>query len=260
MEPRANPRHRPRRSRRHPVSAALIGRINNHTPSPAGAQPTHSDLDRYRELLKNHYPDAILDPAIALHPRPVTVPANAAHDADTSRPIDRYRTELAQILDVDLADRVTSEQAWPDVVGSLRRAEEAGQYSAEALLRAAAQRDFDGLDAIAPNLAWRIERQTRLIELDPAHTGQAWPALAWTVKAWEKAGGDATELIDGLASNRTLADLSLEAGHQLTWHQHLEAIAIAPHPLPWAATPDSLHRSEAIPTELRDYRPRRPPC
>jgi len=116
------------------------------------------------------------------------------------------------------------------VVGALRRAEENGQYAADALLRATAQRDFDGLDQVAPN-AWRIERQTRLIELDPTHTGQAWPALAWTTKAWEAAGGDAAEPIDGLAHDRTLTDLALEAGHQLTWHQRTQAIETAPHPL-----------------------------
>jgi conjugative relaxase-like TrwC/TraI family protein len=239
------------------VSAVLIGRINTHmeghTPPPAGAQPTPADLDRYRDLLRPHYPDANLATDAALHPRPVRFPANAAHEAEPTRAADRYRTELAQVLGAELADRVTAERAWPAVVGSLRRAEEAGQYSAEALHRAAAQRDFHGLNTIAPNLAWRIERQTRLIELDPTHTGQAWPALAWTTKAWENHGGDATELIDELAPGRTLDDLALEASHELTWHQRLQAIENAPHPLPWAAAPNSLHHSETVPAPLRGY-------
>jgi conjugative relaxase-like TrwC/TraI family protein len=239
------------------VSAVLIGRINghmeDHTPPPVGAQPTPADLDRFRDLLRPHYPDADLDTEAALGPRPVRFPANAAHEAEPVRDVERYRTELAQVLGAELADRVTAERAWPAVVGSLHRAEEAGQYSAEALRRAAAQRHFDGLDSVSQNLAWRIERQTRLIELDPTHTGQAWPALAWTMKAWEGAGGDATELIDELAQDRSLAALALEAGHQLTWHQRLEAVTNAPHPLPWAAAPISLHHSEDVPADLRDY-------
>ncbi|WP_335987555.1 AAA family ATPase [Glycomyces sp. MUSA5-2] len=239
------------------VAAVLIGRINGHmerhTPPPAGAQPTADDLPRYRGLLHAHFPDANLDDETALHPRPVRFPANAAHSAEPTRAADRYRTELADILGSELAERVAAERAWPAVIGSLRRAEEAGLYSNEALHRAVAQRDFDGLDSIAPNLAWRIERQTRLIELDPTHTGQAWPALAWTIKAWENAGGDATELIDELAPNRTLTGLALEAGHELTWHQRLQTIEHGPHQLPWAAAPASLHHSDAVPTELRDY-------
>jgi len=239
------------------VSAVLIGRINGHmeghTPPPAGAQPTPADLDRYRELLRSHYPEANLDTATALHPGPVRLPTNAAHEAEPTRAADRYRTELAGVLGPELADRVTAERAWPAVIGSLRRAEESGQYSAEALHRAAAQRDFDGLNTIAPNLAWRIERQTRLTELAPTHTGQAWPALAWTIKSWENAGGDPTELIDELAPNRTLTGLALEVGHELTWHQRLEAIETASHPLPWAAAPATLHHSDAVPAELRDY-------
>jgi conjugative relaxase-like TrwC/TraI family protein len=241
----------------HSVSAVLIGRINghmeDHTPPPAGAQPTPADLDRYRALLENHYPDANLDPETALHPRPVAVPANAAHNAESSRPVDRYRVELTEALGADLADRVTNDRSWPAVVGSLRRAEEAGQYSTDALLRAGAQRNFDGLDSISQNLAWRVERQTRLVELDPTHTGQAWPALAWTAKAWENAGGEAAELIGELAQGRTLTDLALEAGHQLTWHQRTQAIANAPHSLSWATAPNALHHSEAVPSELRDY-------
>ncbi|WP_133884192.1 MobF family relaxase [Glycomyces sp. NRRL B-16210] len=239
------------------VAAVLIGRINghmeDHTPPPAGAQPTPEDLDRYRELLRTHYPDAHLKDESAIHPRPVGFPANAAHEAEPTRAANRYRAELVEVLGVELADQVTAERAWPAVIGSLRRAEEAGQYSTEALQRAAAQRDFDGLDTISPNLAWRIERQTRLIELDPTHTGQAWPALAWTVKAWENAGGDATELIDDLAPDRTLTGLALEAGHELTWHQLLETIEHAPHPLPWATAHAALHHSDAVPAELRDY-------
>ncbi|MFB9662307.1 hypothetical protein ACFQS3_06260 [Glycomyces mayteni] len=226
------------------VSAVLIGRINghmdSHTPPPAGAEPRPDDLDRYRELLRPHYPEANLDTTTALHPGPVRFPVNAAHEAEPTRAADRYRTELADIFGSELADRVTAERAWPAVIGSLRRAEEAGQYSAEALYRAAAQRDFDGLDHIAPNLAWRIERQTRLIELDPTHAGQA-----WTVKAWENAGGNPAELIDELAPDRSLTGLALEAGHELTWHQRLQAIEHAPHPLPWATTPTSLHTSVA---------------
>jgi hypothetical protein len=239
------------------VSAVLIARINGHmeghTPPPAGARPTPADLDRYRELLRPHYPEANLDTATALHPGPVRFPANAAHQAETTRAMDRYRTELTEILGGDLADRVCGERAWPAVIGALRRAEESGQYSAEALHRAAAQHDFDGLNQVAPNLAWRIERQTRLIELDPTHAGQAWPALAWTIKAWENAGGDPGELIDELATGRTLTGLALEAGHELTWHQRLEAIENAPHPLPWAAAPNTLHHSDAVPAELRNY-------
>jgi conjugative relaxase-like TrwC/TraI family protein len=239
------------------VSAVLIARINGHmeghTPPPAGSQPTAEDLDRYRDLLRSHYPDAHLTTEAALHPKPVRFPANAAHEAEATRAADRYRTELAEVLGAELADQVTAERAWPAVVGSLRRAEETGQYAAEALHRAAAQRDFYGLDTLAPNLAWRIERQTRLIELDPTHTGQAWPALAWTTKAWENAGGDATQLIDELAASRTLTGLALEAGHELTWHQRLQAIDHAPHPLPWATAPATLHHSDAVPAELRDY-------
>ncbi|GAA2121628.1 hypothetical protein [Glycomyces algeriensis] len=160
---------------------------------------------------------------------------------------------MTAVLGEDIGGRVTREQAWPAVIGSLRRTEEAGQRSSEALRRAAAQCDFDGLDSIAQNLAWRIERQTRLIELDPTHTGQAWPALAWTAKAWEAAGGDATELIDELAPGRALADLALEAGYELTWHQRTQAIQNAAHPLPWASAPNSIHHSEAVPVELRNY-------
>ncbi|WP_255537306.1 ATP-dependent DNA helicase [Glycomyces niveus] len=239
------------------VTAVLIGRINghmeNHTPPPAGAQPTADDLNRYRELLRPHYPDADFSPEAALHPRPVRSPANAAHEAEATRATDRFRAELTEVLGTGLAERVTAERAWPAVIGALRRAEEAGQYSSEALHRAAAQRDFDGLDTIAPNLAWRIERQTRLIELDPTHTGQAWPALAWTVKAWENAGGDPAELINYLAPNRTLTGIALEAGHELTWHQRLQATETTTHPLPWAAAPNSMHHSDAVPAELRDY-------
>jgi conjugative relaxase-like TrwC/TraI family protein len=239
------------------VTAVLVSRINTHTdrhtPPPAGAQPTEPDLDRYRTLLRPHYPDAQFGTSTALSPAPVNAPANAAHPVATDRPADRYRTELASLLGAATADAVAAERAWPAVVGALRRAEENGQYSADALLRATAQRDFDGLDQVAPNLAWRIERQTRLLELDPTHTGQAWPALAWTAKAWENAGGGAAELIDGLAENRTLADLALEAGHQLTWHQRTQDIENARHPLPWASAPASLHESDAVPAELRSF-------
>ncbi|MEV3934379.1 MobF family relaxase [Glycomyces sp. NPDC049804] len=239
------------------VTAVLVSRINahmeGHTPPPAGAQPTEADLDRYRELLRPHYPDAHFDTDTALAPALANAPANAAHPVATERPADRYRTKLANILGAEPAEAIAAERAWPAVVGTLRRAEDNGQYSTDALLRATAQRDFDGLDQIAPNLAWRIERQTRLLELDPTHTGQAWPALAWTTKAWEEAGGDATELIETFARDRTLADLALEAGHQLTWHQRTQAIEHAPHPLPWAAAPSSLHESDAVPAELRDF-------
>jgi hypothetical protein len=237
------------------VSAVLVSRINHHTeqhtPPPAGAQPTEADLDRFRELLRTYYPYANLDPDTALTPAPVNAPANAAHPIATERPADRYKTELANILGPEPSEAVAAERAWPAVVGALRRAEGNGQYSDDALLWAAVQRDFDGLDQVAPNLAWRIKRQTRLLELDPTHTGQAWPALAWTTKAWESADGDAAELIDGLA--HTLTDLALEAGHQLTWHQRTQAIEHAPHPLPWASAPTSLHDSDAVPAELRDF-------
>ncbi|SDD87626.1 MobF family relaxase [Glycomyces harbinensis] len=239
------------------VTAVLVSRINthmdDHTPPPTGAMPTEADLHRYRDLLRPYYPDANLDPDTALTPAPVNAPINASHPAATERPADRYKTELTNILGAQPVEAVAAERAWPAVVGALRRAEAVGQYSADALLRATAQRDFDGLDSIAPNLAWRIERQTRLLELDPTHTGQAWPALAWTTKAWEAAGGNAAELIDGLAHDRALADLALEAGHQLTWHQRTQAIETAPHPLSWAGIPRSLHDSDAVPVELRDF-------
>jgi hypothetical protein len=239
------------------VTAVLVSRINHHTedhtPPPAGAQPTEADLDRYRDLLRRYFPEANLDTDTALTPSPVNTPANAAHPVAIERPADRYRAELVGLLGTVSAEAVAAERAWPAVVGALRRAEESGQYSADALLRATAQRDFEGLDSIAPNLAWRIERQTRLLELDPTHTGQAWPALAWTTKAWEAAGGDAAELIDGLADGRALTDLAFEAGHQLTWHQRTQAIENAPHPLPWAAAPRSLHDSDAVPAELREF-------
>jgi conjugative relaxase-like TrwC/TraI family protein len=239
------------------VAAVLCHRIEQHmgdrTPPPTGARPTPEDLDRYRGLIGAYFPDARLDTAAALAPEPVTRPHSAAHPVDPAPSALRYRAEVGEVLGAALADRVTGDPAWPAVVGTLRRAEAAGQYTHEALARAAAQRDFDGLDSPAQNLAWRIERQSRLIQLDPTHTGQAWPALAWTVKAWEEAGGDAAELIDGLAPNRTMSGLALEAGHQLTWHQRLSAAESAPHPLPWAAATRALHESNDVPPALRTF-------
>jgi hypothetical protein len=150
--------------------------------------------------------------------------------------------------------RIGNERAWPAVVGALGRAEDTGQHSREALRRAVAQRDLDVLNPMSEVLAWRLDRQTRLIAHDPTHSGQAWPAIAWTLKAWEtRTGSDAAYLVDALAPGRGLDNLAIAIAHTTTETIDRDAKADNSTGLPWLAYPAHVLDSDTAEEGMREF-------
>lgn len=147
-----------------------------------------------------------------------------------------------------------AERAWPAVVGALGRAEDTGQHPREALRRAIAQRDLDGLNSMSEVLAWRLDRQTRLITHDPTHTGQAWPAIAWTLKAWEtRTGSDAAYLVDALAPGRGIDNLAIAVSHTATETISRDNRSANPTGLPWLSYPAHVLTSDAAEEGMREF-------
>lgn len=239
-------------------AAALISRIKtittNHTSPPPGTQPEKRDLTYYQQLLAEHYPHARFDTATALNPPQTTMPLTRANTAEAKPNIDRFHTELQGLLGAATADRIVEEKAWPALAGALERAENSGQISADALTRALAQRDLDGAHSYSEVLAWRVERQTRLVAMDPTHTGTAWPSIAWPLKAWEHTTGeDAAHLIDTLAPGRGLDNLALAIAHTASHaHQHHTHTPSATR-LPWLDCPTQVMESDAVNPHLKTY-------
>ncbi|WP_199042675.1 MobF family relaxase [Glycomyces salinus] len=239
-------------------TAVLTSRIQklttDHPAPPPGMQPEARDVAYYAQLIKDHHPRLRLDLETALNPPAANLPATGANTVAPQPNAERYRAELADLLGDDRAARIGTERAWPAVVGALTRAEDTGQHSAEALQRAVAQRGLDGLDSSAEILAWRLDRQTRLIAHDPTHTGQAWPAIAWTLKAWEThTGSDAAYLVDTLAPGRGLDNLAIAIAHSTTETINRDAKSDNPTGLPWLHYPAHVLTSDAAEPDLREF-------
>ncbi|GAA1683345.1 hypothetical protein GCM10009830_33210 [Glycomyces endophyticus] len=239
-------------------AAVLTARVQkltaDHPAPPPGMQPEPRDVAYYARLINDHHPRLYLEPNTALNPPATKLPATGANRVAAQPDANRYRTELAEVLGEQHAARIGNERAWPAVVGALGRAEDTGQHSREALRRAIAQRDLDGLDSMSEVLAWRLDRQTRLITHDPTHSGQAWPAIAWTLKAWEaRTGSDAAYLVDALALGRGLDNLAIAIAHTATETINREEDNTNPTGLTWLAYPAHVLNSDAAEEGMREF-------
>jgi conjugative relaxase-like TrwC/TraI family protein len=239
-------------------AAVLTARVQkltaDHPAPPPGMQPEARDVAYYARLINDHHPRLHLDPQTALNPPATKLPATNANQVAAQPDTDRYRSELTEVLGEQQANRIGNERAWPAVVGALGRAEDTGQHSHEALRRALAQRDLDGLHSMGEVLAWRLDRQTRLIAHDPTHSGQAWPAIAWTLKAWEThTGSDAAFLIDTLAPGRGLDNIAIAISHTTTETINRDTNAANPTGLPWLAYPAHVLNSDASEEGMREF-------
>lgn len=239
-------------------AAVLTARVQkltaDHPAPPPGMQPEPRDIAYYARLINDHHPRLHLDPETALNPPTAKLPATDASRVAAQPDADRYRTELTEALGEQQTARIQSERAWPAVIGALGRAEDTGQHSHEALRRALVQRSLDGLDSMSEVLAWRLDRQTRLITHDPTHTGQVWPAIAWTLKAWEAhTGSDAAYLVDALAPGRGLDNLALAVSHTVTETMCRETKDANPTGLPWLVYPANVLNSDAAEEGLREF-------
>lgn len=239
-------------------AAVLTARVQkltaDHPAPPPGMQPEARDVAYYARLINDHHPRLHLDPETALNPPAAKLPATDANRVAAQPDTDRYRAELAAVLGERQAKRIGNECAWPAVVGALGRAEDAGQHSIEALRRAVAQRDLDGLSSMSEVLAWRVDRQTRLITHDPTRTGQAWPAIAWALKAWEThTGSDAAYLVDALAPGRGLDNLAIAVSHTTTETINRDNQSENPTGLPWLNYPAHVLASDAAEEGMREF-------
>ncbi|WP_025274161.1 MobF family relaxase [Haloglycomyces albus] len=242
-------------------AGVLISRITKHidtyTAPPPGTQPTADDATRYADHLHTLYPKAHLDIDAALHPPATNHPVATSTPVSAAENSQRYQEELGTVFSPFVADMIAKERAWPALTAALDRAEQTGQFSREALTRASAQRDLDGVDSVSATLAWRVERQTHLLQLDPTHTGQAWPATAWTLKAWETTTGrDATELIDHLNGDECDFDtLALAVGQHARFEADQQQRLDAPTSLPWLDYPRHVLTTDGVDAQIRDYLP-----
>jgi hypothetical protein len=239
-------------------AAVLTARVQkltgDHPAPPPGLQPEARDVAYYARLINDHHPRLHLDPGTALNPPATKVPATSANRVAAQPDADRYRAELAAALGKQRADRIHDERAWPAVVRALGRAEDTGQHSADALRRAVAQRDLDESRSMSELLAWRLDRQTRLITHDPTHSGQTWPAIAWTLKAWEThTRSDAAYLVDALAPGRGLDNLAIAIAHTTTETLTRDAKDANPTGLPWLDYPAHVLDSDAAEEGLPDF-------
>ncbi|MFG3342376.1 MobF family relaxase [Glycomyces sp. NPDC048151] len=231
-------------------AAVLTARVQkltaDHPAPPPGLQPEARDVAYYARLIHDHHPRLHLDSGTALNPPATKAPATNANRVPAQANADRYRTELAEVLGEQQAARIRDERAWPAVVGALGRAEDTGQHSIEALRRAVAQRELDEGRSLSELLAWRLDRQTRLIAHDPTHSGQAWPAIAWTLKAWEThTGSDAAYLVDALSPGRGLDNLAVAISHTATETINRDNRSENPTNLPWLDYPTHVLTSDA---------------
>jgi conjugative relaxase-like TrwC/TraI family protein len=239
-------------------AAVLTARVQklttDHPAPPPGMRPEARDVAYYTRLIHDHHPRLHLDADTALNPPATKLPATGANHVAAQPNADRYRAELTEVLGERHAARIGDERAWPAVVGALGRAEDTGQHSHQALRRAVAQRDLDGLNSMSEVLAWRLDRQTRLIAHDPTHTGQAWPTIAWTLKAWEnRTGSDAAYLVDALAPGRGLDNLAIAIAHTTTEAINRESKDGNPTELPWLAYPAHVLDSDAAEEGMREF-------
>ncbi|SDE55326.1 hypothetical protein [Glycomyces harbinensis] len=236
------------------MTARVQKLTTDHPAPPPGIQPEARDVVYYARLINDHHPRIHLDPDTALNPPATKYPATDANRIAAQPDADRYSAELTEVLGDQQASRIGNERAWPAVVGALGRAEDTGQHSHEALRRALAQRDLDGLDSMSELLAWRLDRQTRLIAHDPTHSGQARPAIAWTLKAWEtRTGSDAAYLVDALAPGRGLDNLALAVSHATTESMRREAKDENPTGLPWLAYPTHVLDNDTAEEGMREF-------
>ncbi|MFF5230266.1 MobF family relaxase [Dactylosporangium sp. NPDC000521] len=205
----------------------LTWRINEHidgrTPPAPLAQPTLHDATRYAALLHAAIGDIEpLDPAEAvkaprlLHTDPIT------GDTDPQR-------LLALVLGDTTAATAAQETAWPALRAAIRRAEHTGHHPLTAVATAALSRPLTGARSTSQVLAWRINDH---LANTPAptepDTGDAWRALAWTLKAAEHHGQPA-ELL--LAPVRAGSDLDGVRQQIHTYTRPRPATGV----LPWLA-------------------------
>jgi conjugative relaxase-like TrwC/TraI family protein len=173
--------------------------IDGRTPTAALAQPSMQDATRYAAILHARIGDTEpLEPAEAtraprlLHTDPITGGTD-------------YQQLVALVLGESAAERAAAEPAWPALRGAIRRAENAGHEPLTVLTAAALSRPLTGARSTSQVLARRINDH---LENTPAPaepgTGDAWRALAWTLKAAENQGRPA-ELL--LAAVRAGSDL-----------------------------------------------------
>lgn len=217
-------------------------------------RPEPRDVAYYARLINDHHPRLHLNSQTALSPPATKLPVTGANQIAAQPDADRYRAELTEVLGEQQAKRIGHERAWPAVIGALGRAEDNGQHSHEALRRALAQRDLDGLNSMSAVLAWRLDHQTRLITHDPTHTGQAWPAIAWTLRAWEThKGSDAAYLVDALAPGRGLDNLAIAIAHTTTETINRDAKEANPTGLPRLAYPAHVLDSNAAEDGMHEF-------
>ncbi|MCD5316139.1 MobF family relaxase [Kineosporia babensis] len=229
----------------------------HYAPAPI-AQPTPDDSTRYAHLIA-----AITgtrpDPAHAL---------NHPTEAGTFAPIQRpepvasrtvYSGLLGPVIGSRLAQKATTETAWPALQNTLRRLDDAGHNPAELLRQVASRRELTNARSISSVLTWRLIDYTRnhpapspapagSTDIRPVtgtaqpqqthDAGEAWTSLAWLLKAQEVQGTDITQILPTSTPTNgrsaTLQDLITHVRRYDTTHTQLTPAK--PRLPPWTPT------------------------
>ncbi|GLY33438.1 hypothetical protein Kisp02_68030 [Kineosporia sp. NBRC 101731] len=184
----------------------------HYSPAPL-AQPTPQDVARYAHLIADitgitAASGRDLDPATALNR-----PADLGPFALIRRPEPvasraAYSGLLGPAIGSRLAQQATREPAWPAVQAALSRLDDAGHDPAAVLRQVSNRNGLTGSRSISSVLAWRLghyahthpattptapETTTSATTTDTA--AQAWPQLAWLLKAQENQGIDIHQIL-----------------------------------------------------------------
>ncbi|MGA2831205.1 MAG: AAA family ATPase, partial [Streptosporangiaceae bacterium] len=194
------------------IAEVIAWRIDAHiTDRPAPPrldQPTEAEARRYAGLLRAlpGFAEAALDPAVAVQPPSLWPPRAGEKRNPAQRAIETVAATgvVTRVLGAKLASRARSEPAWPALAAALSRAQRCGHDPAALLGQLARSRELRTARSLSEVLAWRIgehliaghstagSAETGVQTMNP----QTWARLAWTIKAAENSGCDATEAVE----------------------------------------------------------------
>jgi conjugative relaxase-like TrwC/TraI family protein len=209
------------------ITSTQVARPHLHRPEPG-------DAARYAQLLATipALAGQAPDPAAAQQvPDAISISQRrppAAGDHPSAPDKESRQTNLTAVLGAAMADRARSETAWPALTAVLDRAAQAGHDLRE-VLAAAQTPGIRAAVSISEFLAWQINRQLAEQPAPPAQptAHDAWPQLAWTLKAAEQRGVPAEDILAAVSA-ATLPELLRHAERSAP-----RPPAAGPEPLPW---------------------------